>query len=136
MLSKLMFPINKSKKNKKIQVSLWGYDLIHYIFRFILKNSKKLRLNLKYYLLILKEGLSKESFETKQMLEIYYRYSIGKANDNELFLANKQFKSFLKTIGLGFLVFLPFSPITIPFMVKLGKNIGINILPNSFKDKF
>ena len=27
---------------------------------------------------------------------------------------------------------LPFSPITLPFIVKLGEKIGVNVLPSAF----
>jgi hypothetical protein len=49
--------------------------------------------------------------------------------------ANRQFKSFLRTIGLGALAILPFSPITIPAIVELGKKYGIDVLPDAFKSK-
>jgi hypothetical protein len=33
---------------------------------------------------------------------------------------------------LGVLAVLPFSPITLPFVVKLGERIGVNVLPSAF----
>jgi hypothetical protein len=81
----------------------------------------------------IKSALGRETEQTKKMLEIYQRYVQGEATMKEMDEANKQFLSFLKTIGLGVLAVLPFSPITIPAMVNLGKKVGIDILPDSFK---
>jgi hypothetical protein len=81
----------------------------------------------------IKAALSEESEQTKEMVEIYQRFLQGKASAEEMGSANEQFKSFLKTIGLGVLVVLPFSPITIPAIVNLAKKYGVDILPNSIK---
>ena len=85
-------------------------------------------------LLRVKDALGEENEETRKMLEIYYRFTQGKASDKEMESANDQFGSMLKTIGLGVLAVLPFSPLTIPFLVKIGKYLGIDILPNSFRN--
>lgn len=85
-------------------------------------------------LLKVKDALAEENEETRKMLEIYYRFTIGEASKKEMKEANDQFGSMLKTIGLGVLAVLPFSPLTIPFLVKIGKHLGIDILPNSFKN--
>ena len=82
----------------------------------------------------LKVALGEESEHTKEMLETYQRFMLGQATKKEMDVANEQFKSFLKTIGLGVLVVLPFSPITIPAIVNLAKKYNIDILPNSMKD--
>ena len=50
--------------------------------------------------------------------------------------ANKQFVDVIRGLGLGVLVVLPFSPITLPFIVKLGERIGVNVLPSAFKLDF
>lgn len=79
--------------------------------------------------------LAKETSATNNMLTIYYEYSQGRASKKKMNEANQQFRSLLKAFGLGFLVFLPFSVLTIPFMVKAGRHFGIDILPDSMKTK-
>ena len=39
----------------------------------------------------------------------------------------------LKSLGLGVLTVLPFSPITIPFVMKKAKELGIDTIPNWYK---
>lgn len=85
-------------------------------------------------LIKVKDALAEENEETQKMLEIYFRFGQGKANHNEMEQANEQFRSMLKTIGLGVLAVLPFAPLSIPLIVKLGQQLGINVLPNSFKN--
>lgn len=82
----------------------------------------------------LRDGLSKETDETKEMLEIYYRWTNGKASDEELAKANEQFADVVKAMGLGVFLLLPAAPITIPFFVKLGKIVGIDVLPSAFRE--
>ena len=100
---------------------------------FLSSEGKRLRGEIEQQLKKIKQALARETEQTKGMLEIYKRYVDGQASKKEMDEANEQFLSFLKTIGLGVLAVLPFSPITIPAMVKLGKKVGIDILPNSFK---
>lgn len=68
------------------------------------------------------------------MLEIYSRWTQGQATDQEMWQANEQFRDILRGLGLGIFAVLPFAPITIPIMVKIGKKLGIDILPSSFKN--
>ena len=103
--------------------------------KFFTQKGKKFKNDLIDQLKRLKVALAEENEETQKMLEIYYRFTIGETEEGEMERANEQFRSMLKTIGLGFLAVLPFSPVTIPLIVKLGKTLGIDILPNSFKDK-
>jgi hypothetical protein len=86
-------------------------------------------------ILKIKDALSNEGEQSIKMFEIYARYTQGKATEKEMNKANKQFGDFLKTIGLGVFAILPGSPITIPILVKLGQKFGIDIMPDSFKDK-
>jgi hypothetical protein len=83
-------------------------------------------------LLIVKRGLAQESRETKIMLMTYQRFTKGRASKLEMEEANKQFVDVIRGLGLGVLAVLPFSPITLPFVVKLGEKIGINVLPSAF----
>jgi hypothetical protein len=87
------------------------------------------------FFLRLEKALAQETHETKTMLQIYQRYVIGQASSEEMRRANQQFRSVLKSMGFGVLLLLPFSPITLPFAIKLGHKFGINILPDSMKKK-
>lgn len=84
---------------------------------------------------IVRTTLAIESKETAAMLKIYIEYSQGRAPKKEMIKANKQFRNLLKTAGLGAFAILPFSPITIPLLVKLGERAGIDILPSSIRDQ-
>ncbi len=77
----------------------------------------------------LQNALALEATAVQQMLEVYYRFINGKASQEEMDQANADFRNFLKTLGLGALIIIPGSFITIPLIVKLGKSVGINILP-------
>ncbi|MBW8182385.1 hypothetical protein [Shewanella nanhaiensis] len=97
-------------------------------------SKRRFWLRLKRDLLILKEALSQEKQETKEMLVTYKRYTKKQASSEELREANKQFGDLLKGLGLGMFAVLPFAPITIPLVVKLGKVVGVDVLPSSFNN--
>ena len=92
-------------------------------------NSKKIQL----YLHRLQESFLEESEENKKMLDIYLRYVEGDATDEDIDYANNQLKQNLKSLGLGVLVVLPFSPITIPYILKKTQEFNIDIIPNWYK---
>jgi hypothetical protein len=100
----------------------------------VVKN--KALIPLKLGLLTVKRGLAQETRETKVMLRTYQRFTKGQASKQEMEEANKQFVDVIRGLGLGVLVVLPFSPITLPFIVKLGERIGVNVLPSAFKLDF
>ena len=111
----------------------------HYIIRITQsikrQNSavkNKALIPLKRGLLTVKQGLAQESRETKTMLITYQRFTKGQASKLEMEEANKQFIDVIRGLGLGVLAVLPFSPITLPFVVKLGERIGVNVLPSAF----
>jgi hypothetical protein len=113
--------------------------LKHYIIRITQsikrQNSSakhKALIPLKRSLLAVKQGLAQETRETKVMLSTYKRFTKGQASKLEMEEANKQFVDVIRGLGLGILAVLPFSPITLPFVVKLGERIGINVLPSAF----
>jgi hypothetical protein len=113
--------------------------LKHYIIRITQsikrQNSavkNKALIPLKRGLLTVKQGLAQESRETKIMLMTYQRFTKGQASKLEMKEANKQFIDVIRGLGLGVLAVLPFSPITLPFVVKLGEKIGVNVLPSAF----
>ena len=92
-------------------------------------NSKKIQL----YLHRLQESFLEENEENKKMLDIYLRYVEGDASDEDIDYANNQLKQNLKSLGLGVLVVLPFSPITIPYILNKTQEFNINIIPNLYK---
>ena len=82
----------------------------------------------------LKVGLATETEQTKEMLRIYMLQTQGEATKKEIKYANKQLRDLLKSLGLGVIIVLPFSPITLPLIVKLGRKLGVEVLPDSLKD--
>lgn len=94
---------------------------------------KAIRKYIVTHLIRLKHILAQEGKETKHMLESYARFSVGKADKKEMKQANSQFRDILRSAGLGVFLVLPFAPITIPLVVKLGRKLGIEILPSSFR---
>lgn len=112
------------------------YRVVHKAPLRVVKISKKRQqLKLRRALLLLKSALRQEKQETKEMLEIYRRYTQGNASKKELKVANAQFLDLLKGLGLGVFAVLPFAPITIPVIVKLGQWMGIDVLPSAFAAK-
>jgi hypothetical protein len=92
-------------------------------------NTKKIQ----KYLLKLKDSFLEESEENKKMLDIYIKSIEGEASDDEIDYANNQLNQIFKSLGLGVLTVLPFSPITIPFVIKKAQELGIDIIPNWYK---
>lgn len=94
--------------------------------------KRKALIPLKLGLLEIKRGLAQETQETKVMLSTYKQFTKGGATKLEMKEANKQFIDVIRGLGLGVLAVLPFSPITLPFVVKLGEKLGVNVLPSAF----
>lgn len=99
----------------------------------VLVNRRELMARVKQSLIALKQALAQEKAETKVMLSTYQRYRKGLASEEEMREANEQFKDLLRGLGLSVFAIMPFSPITIPAIVKLGQKVGIEVLPSSFK---
>lgn len=95
-------------------------------------SKRRGRLRLTRSMVKLKIALAQEKVETKEMLHIYMRYTKRDASIEEMRIANKQFVDILKGLGIGVFAILPFSPITIPIMIKVGRLVGVEILPSSF----
>lgn len=74
--------------------------------------------------------LAREGKANRQMMAIYARWVEGRASDEEMEQAEKQMRELLKTVGVGGLAILPFSPITIPWLVMVGNRVGVQILPD------
>ncbi len=86
-------------------------------------------------LLAIKQALAQEKEETREMLSIYRKYTQGDASATEMKVANEQLVDLIKGLGVGVFAVLPFAPITIPFIIKLGKRFGIEVLPSAFYEQ-
>ena len=84
------------------------------------------------YLEKLIKALQEENEANREMLDNFFRY-LETEDHIYLRLANKQLKEILKGAGLGILLILPFSPITIPYLFKRAKKLGIDIVPNWYQ---
>jgi len=83
---------------------------------------------------ILQKALAHESEQTRQVIIGYYKYLQGESSKEELKKINFILRNILKDLGFGFLVILPFSPITIPMIAKLAQKYEVDIFPDWFKD--
>ena len=92
-------------------------------------NVEKLKQNLYK----LKDLFLEETEENKKMLDIYISYIDGHATEKEIDEANKQLRQIFKSLGLGILTVLPFSPISIPYVLKKTKEYDIDIVPEWYK---
>lgn len=121
----------------KIWIDDHGRELFEKIFgkENLKAHSNKFIEKLKKGILKVKNELAKETEENKAMLNIYYRYTRKAATNEEMDKANEQFRNLLKTLGMGALLVIPLSPITIPIFIKIGDIFGIDILPKWFKDQ-
>ncbi|MBH0021154.1 hypothetical protein I6F40_12455 [Pseudoalteromonas sp. SWXJ133] len=109
------------------------YKVIHRApWRVVKISKKRQQLRFRRAMVALKIALAQEKQETKEMLSIYRRYTQGQTSKEELKRANEQFVDILKGLGLGVFAVLPFAPLTIPLVVKLGSLVGVDVLPSSF----
>ncbi len=109
------------------------YKVIHRApWRVVKISKKRQQLRFRRAMVALKIALAQEKQETKEMLSIYRRYTQGHTSKEELKRANEQFVDILKGLGLGVFAVLPFAPLTIPLVVKLGSLVGVDVLPSSF----
>jgi|TARA_B110000211_G_scaffold230653_1_gene290547 hypothetical protein len=81
----------------------------------------------------LQDSFLVENRENKKMLDVYIKMIEGTASDEEINLANSQLQQILKNLGLGILIILPFSPITLPFIFSKAKELNIDLIPNWYK---
>jgi len=82
----------------------------------------------------IKLALAQERSETREMLNTYRKYTRRQASSGDMLAANKQFFDLIKGLGIGVFALLPFAPITIPVVIKVGRWVGVEILPSSFSD--
>ena len=81
----------------------------------------------------LQQSFLTENIQNKKMLDIYIKYAEGDVSEEELNNANEQLKEILKSFGLGILIVLPFSPITLPYIFSKAKELNIDLIPNWYK---
>ena len=74
-----------------------------------------------------------ENLENKKMLDVYLKYVEGSASEEELDNANEQLKEILKSLGLGIMIILPFSPVTLPYIFSKAKELNIDLIPKWYK---
>ena len=84
------------------------------------------------YLLKLKDAFLEENVQNTKMLDLYLKYLEGEASAR-FRKCNKQLAEILKSLGMGVLVVLPFSPVSIPYLVKKAKENNIDIIPKWYK---
>ena len=92
-------------------------------------NTKKIQ----KFILKLKDSFLEESEENKKMLDIFVKQIEGTASEDEIDYANEQLNETFKSLGLGVLTILPFSPITIPYVIKKAQELGIDVIPKWYK---
>ena len=92
-------------------------------------NTKKIQ----KFILKLKDSFLEESEENKKMLDIFVKQIEGTASEDEIDYANEQLNEKFKSLGLGVLTILPFSPITIPYVIKKAQELGIDVTPKWYK---
>ncbi len=105
------------------------------LFLYGSEKNRRLRFILLKALRKLRHVIQQEGKESREMLKIYLDYSQGKATKEQLEVAHEQFRDILRATGLGVLLFLPFAPITLPFILKLADKLDIQILPSSMKEE-
>ena len=110
------------------------YALKNKDFAVKVHQHKKRFFSFKQKMLNFREALAQEKDETVEMLAIYRKFTHKKASKEEMKVAHQQFFDLLKGAGLGVFALLPFAPITIPLILKLGKLWGIDLLPTSFNE--
>jgi hypothetical protein len=70
----------------------------------------------------------------KYIADVYQKSLKGLATKEEMERANAYFRDYIKMAGLGTLFLLPGGLITIPLMIKIGRSMGIEILPGTKDD--
>lgn len=81
----------------------------------------------------LQKSFLTENQENKKMLDTYLKYIDDSVSLEELEAANAQLRQVLKNLGLGALLILPFSPITLPYIFSKAKQLNIDLIPNWYK---
>lgn len=106
-------------------------NIFNKIYSSIIDGNK----NVKLALTKIQSILSNETRESNEMLRIYQKYIINNESitKEELEQANKQFSDLLKGLGLAGVFVLPGGLLAIAFIVKAGKKLGIDIIPDKYR---
>jgi hypothetical protein len=116
-------------------VRVFFYYLIRSPLKLARVSHKRGKRRIRRDLLAIKQALAQEKEETLEMLSIYRKFTQGDASEAEMKVANEQLVDVVKGLGIGIFAALPFAPLTIPFIIKLGKRFGIEVLPSAFYEK-
>jgi hypothetical protein len=87
-------------------------------------------------MLKLKNILAAENSNTKAIFSTYGKYINNSATKEEMEEANDKFRDLVKAIGLGSLLIIPGTVITLPIILISARKLGIELLPKSFYDEF
>jgi hypothetical protein len=106
-------------------------NIFNKIYSSIIDGNK----NIKLALTKIQSILSNETRESNEMLRIYQKYITNNESitKEELEQANKQFSDLLKGLGLAGVFVLPGGLLAIAFIVKAGKKLGIDIIPDKYR---
>ena len=106
-------------------------NIFNKIYSSIIDGNK----NVKLALTKIQSILSNETRESNEMLRIYQKYITNNESitNEELEQANKQFSDLLKGLGLAGVFVLPCGLLAIAFIVKAGKKLGIDIIPDKYR---
>jgi hypothetical protein len=106
-------------------------NIFNKIYSSIIDGNK----NIKLALTKIQSILSNETRESNEMLRIYQKYITNNQSitKEELEQANKQFSDLLKGLGLAGVFVLPGGLLAIAFIVKAGKKLGIDIIPDKYR---
>ena len=111
------------------------YHLVRSPIKLARVTHKRGKRRIRRDLLTIKQALAQEKEETREMLVIYRKFTQGDASKAELAIANEQLVDLAKGLGVGVFAVLPFAPLTIPFIIKLGQRMGIDVLPSAFYEQ-
>ena len=83
------------------------------------------------------QAIKNERKETQELGLLLKKYALqsGNLSRDEMKIVKDQFVDLLKITGLSIPLIMPFSPVIIPLMMKLGQKVGVRILPTSFYDE-
>ena len=82
-------------------------------------------------------AIKNEQKETQELGLLLKKYTLqsGNLTRDEMKIVKAQFIDLLKIAGLSIPLIMPFSPVIIPIMLKLGQKVGVRLLPTSFYDE-
>lgn len=122
-------------KRESKRMRAFFYHLFRSPVRLARVSHKRGKRRIRRDLLAIKVALAQEKAETREMLLVYRKFTQGEASAQEMKEANEQLVDLVKGLGVGIFAILPFAPITIPFLIYLGRRVGVDILPSAFYEK-